>query len=84
MELPSGCVVPGSSSMDFWLLFCKLLRGLLKRKDGYECGRGYLKIKIFYFLSTQKHRENGKRTGQIQGKDREFSIDCIVETLTNK
>ena len=25
MELPSGCVVPGSWSVNFWLLFCKLL-----------------------------------------------------------
>ena len=30
MELPSSCVVPGSWSVDFWLLFCKLLRGLLR------------------------------------------------------
>ena len=30
MELPSGCVVPGLWFINFWLLFCKLLRGLVK------------------------------------------------------
>ena len=35
-----------------------------KGKDGYG---GYLQIKIFYFLSTKKHRENGKSTGKTQG-----------------
>ena len=38
-----------------------------KGKDGYGSGGGYLQIKIFYYLSTKKHRENGKNTGKTQG-----------------
>ena len=30
MEFPFSCVVPGSWSVNFWLLFCKLLRGRLR------------------------------------------------------
>ena len=31
VELPSGCVVPGSRvSLNFWLLSCKLLRGVVE------------------------------------------------------
>ena len=63
-------------------LFCKLLGGFTpvvevklfrslcftwKQKDGYRSSAGYLPIQIFYFLSTKKHRENGKSTGKIQG-----------------
>ena len=49
--------------------------------DGYGGGGGYLEIKIFYFLSTKKHRYNGKSTGKTQGKHREFSINWSVATL---
>ena len=52
-----------------------------KGKDGYGGGGGYLQIKIFYFLSTKKHRENGKSTGKTQGKHREFGINWSVATL---
>ena len=38
-----------------------------KGKDGYGGGGGYLQIKIFYFLLTKKHRENGKSSGKTQG-----------------
>ena len=44
-------------------------------------GGGCLQIKIFYFLSTKKHRENGKSTGKTQGKHREFGICWSVATL---
>ena len=53
----------------------------LKRKGKLWGGGGYLQIKIFYFLSTNKHRENGKSTGKMQGKHREFGINGSVATL---
>ena len=52
-----------------------------KGKDGYDGGGGYLQIKIFYFLSTKKHRQNGKSTGKMQRKHREFGIIWNVATL---
>ena len=52
-----------------------------KGKDGYGVGGGNLQIKIFYFLLTKKHRENGKSTGKRQGKHREFGINWSVATL---
>ena len=39
------------------------------------------KFKYFNFLSTKKHRENGKSTGKTQGNHREFGINCSVATL---
>ena len=47
---------------------------ILKGNDGYGGGRGYLQIKIFYFLATKK----------TQGKwqeHREFGINWSVATL---
>ena len=41
-----------------------------KGKDGYGGGGSYLQIKIFSFLLTKKHGENGKSTGKMQGKHR--------------
>ena len=52
-----------------------------KKKDGYRSGGGYLQIRIFYILSTKKHRENGKSTGKTQVKHREFGINWSVATL---
>ena len=79
MELLSGCVVKGSWSVNFWLLFCKLLRGLLNWIYSSLCGslgkermamgemEAIYKLKYFIFLSTKKHRENGNSTGKMQG-----------------
>ena len=33
------------------------------------------------FFVAKKHRENGKSTGKIQGKHREFGLDQSVATL---
>ena len=38
------------------------------------------KSKYFIFC-RQKHRENGKSTGKMQGKHREFGINWSVATL---
>ena len=79
MEWPSGCIVPGSWSVNFWLLFCKLLRGLLNWIYSGHCGspgrermamgevEAIYKLNFFFFLSRKKHRENGKSTGKTQG-----------------
>ena len=53
-----------------------------KGEDGYGSGGGYLQTKIFYYLSTKKHRENDKSTGKRQGKQREFGINWSVATLS--
>ena len=52
-----------------------------KGKDGYGDDGGYLQIKIFYCLSTKKHRKNGKSTGKTQRKHGEFGINSSVATL---
>ena len=83
MELLSGCVVKGSWSVNFWFLFCKLLRGAVelnllrplwftwKGKDGYGGDGGYLQIKIFYFFVAKKTQgkwqEHRENTGKMQG-----------------
>ena len=48
-----------------------------KRKDGYGGGGGYLHIKIFYFLSTQKKTKKTQSTkiARAQGKHWEFGIN---------
>ena len=54
----------------------------MEKKDIYWGTGHYLQIKIFYFLLTKVCRENGKSTGKLQGKHREFGIDWSVATLS--
>ena len=86
MELPSGCIVLGLWSTNFWLLFCKLLRGLLKwiysglygslGKKRMTMGVVDAIYKLKYFIFCRQ-----KNTGKMaiaQGKDRENTGNLIL------
>ena len=88
-ELVIYCVIPGSWSVNFWLLFCKLLRGQLKWVySGLNGSLGRERMamvmmeafyKLKYFIVCRL-----KNTGimaRAQGKHREFGINLNVATL---
>ena len=68
--------------MNFWLLFCKLLRGLLrsiysvlygslgKERMAMEMMEAIYKLKYLLSVDYKKHRGNGKSTGKTQGEHR--------------
>ena len=89
MELLSGCVVPGSWSVNFWLLFCKLLRGLLKwiysglysslGKERMAMGLVEAIYRLKYFIYCRQ--KNTGKMARTQGKHRVFGINWSVATL---
>ena len=69
MDLPSGCVCSRILVCKLLVLVLQIVKGAVKvnlfrplwfiwtGNDGYGSGRGYLQIKIFYFLLTKNIRK---------------------------
>ena len=91
MELLSSGVFQGSWSVNYWLLFCKLLRRLLKWiYSGLYGSLGKEKMAMWVVEAIYKLKYiifcQAKNTGKMaraQGKHREFGIDWSMATLTH-